>query len=859
MIRHTTRHATRHVALWAFLCSPLLAQNGDKKGEEQPDLPADLEIPAAPVLSPEEQLATFRLEAGYSIELVAAEPLVVDPVAMTFDADGRLWVVEMRGYMPNIEGTQEHEPNGCIAVLTDTDGDERMDERVDFMSGIVLPRAVLPTRGGALVIAPPDLLFCRDTDGDGIADEREVISTGLAGLGNPEHAINGLLPTLDNWVRVANDGRRWRYRDGEWVLGRTNGGGQWGITKDDLGRVFFNTNPDPLRGDLFPAFYARRNPNYGTAPGVNVRIAHGANMATWPARINPGVNRGYRKQTLRDDFTLAKFTGACGPHFYRGSALGSARGNAFVCEPTGNLIKRYAVRAKDGIGLDATSVHTPLDFLTSTDERFRPVALCDGPDGALYIADFARGLIQHRIFLTTFLRKQIEARELEGPMGLGRIWRVVRPDVVPREPETVTDLSWAQLVAYLSHVDGWVRDAVQRTIIEEWEDDADILAELRAHAIDAESALGRMHALWTLEGIDWVTEQIVARALEDPDPRVLHAAVRLSEPFLATGKSAELVRRVIAIGLETADARLAHQVLLSLGEARVSEADLGLVTLIARDASSKERRGAVVSGVYGRELEFLERVLDGAPAKKDKGLANLVEALARCVARESVNERVARLVALAAEREGAPEWQTHYLMAGILAGQPRSGKGKTRPIRLTSEPAAFGALARFAGTDLAQHAQSAADALAWPGKPGYEEEQPVRPLTTDEAARFERGQATFLAICSTCHQATGLGDPGKAPPLRYQKWVLGSEERLVSILLGGLVGPLKVEGTDWNGDMPALAASPEDVAAVATYVRREWGHGADPVTPETVLRVIELTKDRRKAWTVKNLEARFPD
>ncbi|MGB0333600.1 MAG: DUF7133 domain-containing protein, partial [Planctomycetota bacterium] len=187
-----------------LLAVPTLAQNGDRSGEVQGDLPADLVIPAAPVLSAAEELATFELPPGFAIELVAEEPMVVDPVQVVFDELGRLWVVEMRGYMPDIEGNGEQEPTGRIAVLTDRDGDGVMDERRDFADGLVLPRGVAPMFGGALCILPPELVFLRDDDGDGVLDRREVVMGGLTkGLENPEHDINSPTMGLDNWVHFA--------------------------------------------------------------------------------------------------------------------------------------------------------------------------------------------------------------------------------------------------------------------------------------------------------------------------------------------------------------------------------------------------------------------------------------------------------------------------------------------------------------------------------------------------------------------------------------------------------------------------------------------------------------------------------
>ena len=803
------------------------AQNGDKEGEEQPPLPADLAIPPAPVLSPEEALAAFEVPPGYRVELVAAEPLVEDPVAAFFGLDGRLWVAEMRGYMPDVDGTGEDAPVGTVAVLADTDGDGRMDERTVFLDGLVLPRALAPFEDGLLVIAPPDLFFARDTDGDGRADERTVIETGLAGIASPEHAVNGLMHTLDNWIQCANHDVRYRRIDGQWERQRTTGGGQWGLTRDDLGRIYYNTNSDPLRGDLISSHYAARNPNHGAIPGVNLRVAH--DRTVWPARITPGVNRGYRAKTLRDDFTLASFTGACGPLIYRGDALPTgARGDAFICEPCGNLVKRYVMEEDEHGRPRAVNAYAGREFLTSTDERFRPVNLLNGPDGALYVVDMYRGIIQHRVFVTSFLRAQILERGLDEPLGLGRIWRVVHEDTRGRGGPPLEDASWTQLAELLAHPNGWWRDTVQRILVEEGGDSADARELVRAAALESPTPLGRAHALWSLEGMGALDAELLTAALRDPDPLVQHAAVRAGEAVLRRGGRA--VDALVPAYLERArgaDPRLARQILLSLGEGHGPRAAGALAALATGDCSTADARSAILSGLRGRELEFLA----------------LLRLLARCVAREGRSDRLEQLLELLAALP-SDGWQREPLARGVLEGRPKGPRGKPTYLALARRPASL---------DLLADSQSElVDALLWPGREDVEIVQ-VRPLTAAEQARFDRGRALFTDTCSTCHQSSGLGDPGKAPPLRHSEWVLGSVDRLARIVIDGMDGPIQVGGRTWNGEMPAWSATDEDLAAVLTYVRREWGHGAEPVTPEEVAAVRAATRDRGRPWTVEEL------
>ncbi len=854
------------LTLATALCSPLLlAQNGDKAGETQNErVPAD-KIPPAPVLSPEEALKSFRLPDGFRMELVAAEPLVHSPVQAQFDHRGRLWVVEMNGYMPNTEGTGEQTPNGNIVILEDTDGDGRMDRRTVFLDQLVMPRTVMLVGGGALVAEPPRVWFAKDTDGDGKADEKiEAFSDyatqnapRLGSKSNPEHASNGLMWALDNWIYSANHTFRYRWTgDAEsWQKEPTIFRGQWGLTQDDAGRLHFNSNSDPHRADFVPSHYLGRNPNLRPAYGANVQVQR--DMKVWTARVNPGVNRGYQPNQLTPEGKLATFTGACGPVVYRGEQFGPEySGDVFLCEPTGNFVRRHKVTEKEG-ELTAANAQPGGEFLASLDERFRPVNLMNGPDGALYVVDFYRGLIQHRIYLTSYLRKQIESRGLQAPVDLGRIWRVVRTDrPVNRTAAMAAKPSGAELVSRLSHPNGFWRDTAQRLLVERADDQVVPALRELVRKSDSGSGLGRLHALWTLEGMGALDLPTLRAAVADPFGRVRAASLRLAETFFHGPEREDALNLVFQragfIPLEEQT-----QLLFTLGQIGSPQADTITKVLLLNMPPSRLRFDAAISGLGGRELEFLQGLVgDPACAAAKDGHAPLISGLARCVVQEGNRERIAQLIELATRGEPG-NWQSAALVDGITGTVPVAKKGQPAPklILLEAEPKALVTLRKVSAPQYAKKIGRLDEVLGWPGKPGMPPMPVARPLTTEEQASFERGKEVFTLVCAACHQPHGWGQEGLAPVLRDAEWPLGPEGRAIRIVLHGVRDEITVKGTKWNSNMPAFgeAINDQQIADVLTYLRREWGHLADPVTEAAVTSVRKATAGREDSWTEAEL------
>ena len=839
----------RRTLILSALClaAAACAQVGDKAGEAQvPIVPANL-IPPSPPLTAEEALRSFKVAPGYRIELVAEAPLVRHPTVLQFAPDGRLWVVEMTGYMENFDGTTEDQPKGSVVVLTDTDGDGRMDQRTVFLDNIILPRALILHRDGALVGAPPHLWFCRDTNGDGKADEKIEVATDFGvrvdparpQLANPERAPNALLWGHDGWLYAGAYAARFKFDDGKWIRDKSTFRGQWGLAQDDYGRLYSNNNSDLLRVDVVNASYLLRNPAMGRSTGLGLKAA--VAQTVWPARVNPGINRGYRPEMLREN-KLKECTAACGPWIYRSDLFpDDAYGNAFICEPAGNLVKRLVLQPDKGV-VRGTAYYDQQEFVASTDERFRPVNALTGPEGALYLVDMHHGVVQHRISLTTYLRKQGEDRGLIAPLHLGRIWRVVPESHKTTALKGLAGLKPADLIAELGNGNEWRRETAQRLLIESG--DKTLAAALTAFGLKAATPMGRVHALWTQHGLKVTDWALVSAGLADSDPRVRAAALRVSEALVAGPHRAEVIARWTGLAATESTPEVQLQLVLTMGEAKDHAVDLVAAALAHRADEHIAIQDGFLSGLAGREREVFAAVLK-QPAAYSK---TLPAALLRGVFAERKPDRIEQALAIIA---ALPLRSQQVTLLGSLTAHPTVNP--KRPVRLAAEPASLAKLAKSQDAAMIKALAWFKGAVVWPGKPGVAVAA-ARALTNEEQALFDSGRQTYAGLCMACHQPTGKGLEGLAPPLADSEWVNGDPERIVKVIMHGLRGPIKVKGVAYNYDMPAAGfLTDEQIAGVLTYIRREWDHEASPVPVDLVQKIRADTKGRTDAWTEPEL------
>ncbi|MCS7158975.1 MAG: c-type cytochrome [Gemmatales bacterium] len=665
------------------------------------DKPVKPEKPIGP-LSPREALATFAVVPGFRIELAAAEPEVIDPVAMTFDEDGRLWVVEMPGYPNGGVGTGKPVIAGRVRMLEDHDGDGYFERSCIFVDDLRFPTGVTVWRGGVIVANAPDLVYCRDTDGDGRADFRVVLYTGF-GIRNIQQLANSLQFHFDNWIHGCNGApdsevravrdlagqevrsgasvpihsRHFRFRaDEPGKLEPMSGGGQYGLAADDYGRWFTCTNSQHLRHIVLPDNYLRRNP-YLRISAVTVDIPDGVEEHTPAARvyrISPFEPwRLERTQMRREGPDASRFaktelvpggyvTSACGLIVERGGRFPAPHaGCVYVCDPANNVIHRDIVKPQ-GASFVAHRLDRDCEFLASTDTWFRPVFLCQGPDGALYVADFYREVIETPLSLPDEIKRRynLESR------GRGRIWRIVPADGRRSSRPQLSRASDEELVRYLEHANAWYRLTAQRLLVER-KPSGKLREALVRIARQSERETGRIHALWTLAGLNELRSEDVIEALRDNSPHVREQALVLAEPFLQIGEQ-PVIQAVLALVDDRAE-RVRFQLAFALGYVSGTQASDALMTLLRRDGTNRWMQLAILSSALPHAARLLE-----ASAGEPHWPNELLVSLAGMVTAQGDAKALASLITQRFAQPGSSRAAQFQFATALAQGVARQGK-----------------------------------------------------------------------------------------------------------------------------------------------------------------------------------------
>ncbi|HTN74331.1 MAG TPA: PVC-type heme-binding CxxCH protein, partial [Pirellulaceae bacterium] len=582
------------------------------------------QFPAAK--TPEQALATFQLPVGLKLELVAAEPLVVDPVAFDWGPDGRLWVVEMRDYPRGLDGAGQ--PGGRVKVLTDTNGDGKYDDARIFLDDLPFPTGIKVWRKGVIVTAAPEVIYAEDTNGDHQADIKQTLYRGF-GEGNQQHRVNGLRWNNDGWLYLGNGdsggrirslatqaevdigGRDLRIRPDTGELDAISGQTQYSLCFNEAGDRFGGNNSQPVWHYVLEDNYLRRNPNVAPpAARKNVPRQPG-NAPIFPT--SKTITR------FNDYGTANRFTSACGIEIYRDKLLGEAfHGNSFVCEPVHNLVHREQL---EPAGVSFTSRRAAeeqeREFLSSSDNWFRPVMARTGPDGALYIADMYRLVIEHPTWIPVDWQEKLDLR---AGSDKGRIYRVVRADQPTASWPKLSALDAAKLVALLESSNGTLREMVQQQLI--WNNDRAAIEPLQLLARSSRQPYARLQALCTLDHFEALSVEQLLAALSDEHPAVRRQAARLCEARL--NKETKLGPALLTL-LEDADMQVAVQAACSLGEWRDVRSGPALGKLLEQRSDDAFFTGAVLSSVNDANRGAFLASLAAVPTLRERWIEPLLQ------------------------------------------------------------------------------------------------------------------------------------------------------------------------------------------------------------------------------------------
>ncbi|OHB85895.1 MAG: hypothetical protein A2V98_14635 [Planctomycetes bacterium RBG_16_64_12] len=675
------------------------------------------------MLSPEQSLQALVPRPGFKVERMAAEPLVMDPVDVAWGPDGKMWVVEMADYPLGLD--DRGKPGGRVRFLEDTDADGRYDRSTLFLENLNFPNGVMPWRQGVLVTCAPEIFYAEDTDGDGKADLRQPVLVGF-GEGNQQHRVNHLRWGLDNWVYAANGdggagangvvksvrtgetldirGRDLRFRPGDGSLDVATGQAQFGRDRDDWGNWFGSNNNDPGWHYALVDHYIRRNP-YVAAPPARISLTE--------ARTAYPAGRVVTHHTIDQPAMLPEgqpghFTSLGGMTCYRDDLFGLPfLGNYFVSDSVFNVVHRMTVwpRGATFFGERARDEQRS-EFLASKDPYFRCSTLRTGPDGALWVVDMYRVVIEHPEWINDDLERLLDLR---AGHERGRIYRVYPEHKSPRPIPRLDRFDTLGLVAALDHPNGWQRDLAQQMLV--WRRDMAAVEPLEQMVVSSPRALARLHALCTLDGLGALRAEIVRQALVDRHPGVRRHAVRLSEPFLAS--SPALGGALLKL-VDDLDPQVHMQLAYSLGEWNDPLAGQALAQLAFAHADDPYLSAAVMSSA----TPHLSRMIAQARSDSSKTAAGA--------------QLLGKLLKLADDMEAWPD------AAAALDAARR------RPISQWAEKL----LAQAKPSEAVQEA--------------LEKYDPVLEMAGDP----DRGKQVFVeATCSTCHR---LGDVGRpiGPDLR---------------------------------------------------------------------------------------------
>ena len=757
--------------------------------EDQTEWKQKIESNPYSILTPQEQLESFEIADGYVAELVASEPDVQEPVLAVWDADGAMYVAEMRSYMQDEVGTGTKTlNNGRVKKLVDTDGDGQMDQVTIFVDNLNLPRMILPLDERIAIVETDNtrVVAYTDTDGDGVADKKETLFEGRESKDRKksvEHQDSGLIWNIDNWIYVSYNRERYRFTDGKWKAESTkNHWSQWGLGRDDVGNIFYSSNDRPVVAQIPQVYWGHvkrligRDPRFVPSVGFpfEPEFLTAKNLCTVGDK-GPGSS------------STKKFTSLCGQEIYRGDAFPhDVYGNLFFVDPTIHVVRRAAVDRVNG-KVVLSNPHGSDEFLISPDFNFRPVNTHSAPDGCLYVVDMYRGIIQDAGWYNENNQAYAREKGFNNHVQRGRIWRIRHKNHQPRTPPRMLDASPLELIRHLDSPNGWLRDTAQKLIVlragsDQISDDErkEAIAVLMAAVrFNPHRPLLKLHALWTLDGLGEASQSLVEFALTDRDRRVQSAAVQIGERFIREENKAfyDSLEQVA----EKCDGDVAKQLILSLGYSNSERADSLIEKAALKHIVDDGVFLAVMASSWGKDNSLIQAVRDGTAFAK-------------------VRDQETRNVLISRWNEGLAAWD--------YKRPPMPKDWTTRQKWLAGgEGIFFDLCARCHGPNgegqkLPGHTLLLAPPLA--GSP-----------------RVKGDPQVMIRIL--LHGLTG--------PVNGQTYGHGVMPKIEAL---------------GQGD-------PNRITQVANFVRYAWGNGQEPIEVDVVKDIIKETAERKNAYTLKEL------
>ncbi len=574
--------------------------------------------------TPEESMKTFKIDDRFEVQLFAAEPVVKDPVSMIFDEKGDVYVVEMPDYPYKPESGPG---NGIIKKLLDTNGDGVMDDFVVFADHIADATSILPWKDGLLVTAAPDIWYMQDTNGDGKADKREKVFSGFF-QDNQEAQITNLRFNVDNWIYASNHGQQgeiqfewnpeskpisvsgadFRFRLDTKEFEQETAPGQFGQDFDNYGHRFVTQNTIHVQQMVIPWRYLHRHPFMpGTGAMINIsdhdlRMYQITEAPYWRKERSARRQKQYDEQGLdRTEYVDNHFTGASGGTFYGGDLFPEEFNQSlFTGEVAGNLVHQ------DVLLTDPNQVmHTAVradnekesEFIASTDMWFRPANFTLGPDGALYMVDYYRQHIETPLSIPEDLKEEMDF--MKGS-DKGRIYRIVPKGTSSLNLDQVKgDKTSEKYLDWLAHPNKWYRLQAQRVLIQQ--DDKSLLPQVESIFNDHAGTPVRVQAMYLMDGLGGLTEEVVKQALQDPEPGVREHALQLAERFPS------LVSDAIKLK-DDPSSRVVMQTALSLGNFSSDQVVAALADIVTQRYKDQWMRMAVLSSEAGSSMAMLNHL-----------------------------------------------------------------------------------------------------------------------------------------------------------------------------------------------------------------------------------------------------------